>query len=54
MKYKFEDSDNKKKYISHQKIYLKRNSTDNEAIKVNKNTHLFFPQIFNNIKYLDY
>ena len=53
-KYKFESSDNKKKYISHPKIYPKRISTDNETNKINKNTHLIFPQIINNNKYLDY
>ena len=53
-KYKFEGSDNKKKYISHPKIFPKRINTDTETIKVNKNSHLIFPQINNNYKNLDY
>ena len=54
MKYKFEGSDNKKKYFSHSKIFPKRIKTDTETIKLNKKCHLIFPQITNNNKYLDY
>lgn len=54
MKYKFEGSQNKKRYVSQTKLFSKRYDTDTESIKVNKNINYIFPQINRQNKFVDY
>ena len=53
-KYKFEGSQNKKRYVSQTKLFSKRYDTDTESIKVNKNINYIFPQINRQNKFVDY
>ena len=53
-KYKFEGSQNKKRYVSQTKLFSKRYDTDTESIKVNKNINYIFPQINRKNKFVDY
>ena len=52
-KYKFEGSQNKKRYISQPKLFSKRYDINTE-IKANKNPKLIFPQINSDNKFIDY
>ena len=53
-KYKFEGSQNKKRYISQPRLFSKRYDINTESIKVNKNPKLIFPQINSDNKFIDY
>ena len=51
MKYKFEGSQNKRRYVSQTKLFSKRYDTETQ---VNKNPKLIFPQINRDNKFVDY